>query len=271
MRKYPNENDWQPNNEEGEELALVPYGEHIPSSEVPHRRGRIAWIIVCACVAFTVILLVIALGNATPKALQNVQVSAPDVSDTEEWRGAFSARNIYEECYQSAVTVRLGRDADGVYWSGIVIDADGWIATSLEMMDASKKGKIYVSLNDGREFSVESVFNDSESGIALLKINASGLNAAEIRDSETQGGEGMICISALEYGRSCVLSGEVSGSLDESLKINIGLDLHGVGAPLFDQDGSLVGMATAKGSDGNERILYAVYAPKCTEMLEKVK
>ena len=80
-----------------------------------------------------------------------------------------------------------------------------------------------------------------------------------------------ICVSALEYGRSCVLSGEMSGTLDGRLKVNIGLDMHGVGAPLFDSDGLLVGMDTAKDFEGSGRISYAVYARKCVEILEKIK
>ena len=159
MEKYQNENEWEDGFDESESTELVPYVEPFKSNKAPRCRTRLVWITVCACVIVTVALLMIALGNATPKALQNIQSAPSDEgSDVEAWRGAFSARNIYEECYGSAVTVRLGRDAEGMYWSGFVIDSEGWIITSLEATDLSKRGKMFVSLNDGREYSVESIF-----------------------------------------------------------------------------------------------------------------
>lgn len=268
MKKYQNQDEWQP---QGEDRELVPYVDPFDACKRTHHRLSLVWGIVCIGVAVTFALLIFALLNATPKTVQSVQLTPPDASDEVDWRGAFAARNIYEECYESAVTVRLGRDPEAIYWSGFVIDADGWIITSLDAMDHSKRGKLFVSFNDGREYSVESIFTDNETGISLLKISADKLNAVELRQDDVQGGEALICISALEYGRSCVLSGEMSGVLDDNLKVNIGLDGHGVGAPLFDDNGLLVGMAVARGADGNERLSYAVYATKCVEILEKIK
>lgn len=271
MKEYRNRDEWESQDEPSESRALVPYIEILNEDEAPQRRTRRVWIIVCACVVITVTLLTLALKNATPKALQNPVEVPTDVSTDEEWRGAFAARNIYEQCYENAVTVRVGHSSESPYWSGFVIDTDGWIATSLEIMTPSARGKIYVSFNDGREYSVDSVICDNEYGIALLKIRAESLNAVQLREGELHLGERIIGVGALEYGRSCVLSGEICGTLDDSLKINIGLDEHGTGAPLFDEDGYLVGMATSRDFQDGGKISCALTAYKCRESLEKVK
>ena len=272
MKKYPDENEWQDGFEKGDSTDLVPFAEAVYTDKKSKRRLPIAWLIVCLCVVATAALLTVALKNSTPKALQNLQAEPSDSSASQdEWKGAFSARNIYEECYESAVTVRVGRDNGDVYWSGFVIDSDGWIVTSLDLMNTSGRGKVYVSFNDGREYSVESVLRDKDNGVALMKISAEGLNAVELREGELHEGERLICVSALEYGRSCVLSGELCGTLDGSFKVNIGLDAHGTGAPVFDEEGCIVGMATARDIEKDGRISYAVNAKICEDILEKVK
>ena len=152
-----------------------------------------------------------------------------------------------------------------------MIDSDGWIVTSLDMMDASKRGKIYVAFNDGSEYSVDSVWRDIESGIALMKISASSLNAVELRQEDMLGGERVICVGALSYGSICVSSGEICGSLDDSFKVNIGLDASATGAPLFDEAGYLVAMATAEEIENNGKISYALPAEKCKSIVEYIK
>ena len=233
-------------------------------------RGIVISVSVMLCVLITALSLIAAFMNSVPKAVQNADAQQSD-EGSEEWRGAFSARNIYEECYQSAVTVRLGRDSDSVCWSGFVIDSDGWIVTMLDMMDTSKRGKIYVTFNDGKEYSVESIWKDSDSGVAVMKISADGLNAVEIREGDIQGGERVICVGSFEYGSSCVSSGEICGKLDDRFKVNIGLDIHGTGAPVFDENGCLVAIATAHGIENSGRISYALSADRCKNVFKYIK
>ena len=272
MNEYQNKDEWDEESN-GEDLPLL-IGEMRGEwrSEAPKKRkGRIL-ITVCVilCTLITALCLTFAFLNSEPEVLPNIEVEEP-IEESEEWRGAFSARNIYEKCYQSAVSVRIGRDDEGTYWSGFVIDSDGWIVTSLDMMDASKRGKIYVAFNDGSEYSVDSVWRDIESGIALMKISASSLNAVELRQEDMLGGERVICVGALSYGSICVSSGEICGSLDDSFKVNIGLDASATGAPLFDEAGYLVAMATAEEIENNGKISYALPAEKCKSIVEYIK
>lgn len=274
MKKYSNENEWdEAFDGVPDEKALVQScfsgGAHGEEAKRVSRTLLIFWGGVL-CVVLTVIALIFFLSSATPKSVQRVDPPTNSEFD-EEWRGAFSARDIYEDCYASTVSIRLGRDVSGMYWSGFVIDGDGWIVTSLDVMDTSKRGRLYVSFCDGREYSVESIQKDDDSRLALLKISATELGAVSVRDESMQSGEGIIAMGAFEYGNACVLSGEVSGALDDMLKINIGLDMHGTGAPLFDEDGYLVGIATAKNLEENSRISYAISAQKIKTVILAMK
>ena len=60
------------------------------------------------------------------------------------------------------------------------------------------------------------------------------------------------------------LSGEVSGIDGELLKVNISLGTQGIGAPLFDENGRLVGIACSSGANGVES---AINATKGKEIL----
>ena len=106
-------NEDQNKDKSGEREALpLLIGDIIGESEVvsrqKRRKGR-ALIAVggVLCILVTAIGLTFAFLTATPKALQNVETMPPADTESEEWRGAFSARNIYEECYQSAVTLKI--------------------------------------------------------------------------------------------------------------------------------------------------------------------
>jgi len=267
-------NEYRDKDEYRENLPVLARTEHTEYEAVcpqrRSRRGAVAAVCVALCVLITAICLTVAFFDVPAKTVQSADTKPSDeVSD--EWKGAFAAKNIYENCYESSVTIRLGRDNESMFWSGFVIDSDGWIATSLDVMEVSKRGRMYVAFSDGKEYSVVSRWRDPESGIALLKISAESLNAVELREEDMQGGERVICVGALEYGSSCVASGEICGMLDERFKVNIGLDAHGTGAPLFDDDGRFVAMATADDFENGGRISYALSANKCKSVFEYIK
>lgn len=65
--------------------------------------------------------------------------------------------------------------------SGVIVRSDGWILTNDHVVDGADK--VTVTLHDGRNFP-GTVRRDYRSDLALVKINASGLQPAEFADSD---------------------------------------------------------------------------------------
>lgn len=145
--------------------------------------------------------------------------------------------------------------------TGIVISTDGYILTNAHCVaDAQSGGKtVTVEFYDGRSYEAAIVGCDSETEVALLKIDATGLTAAPIDVScrlkpcdrvYVMGHPG----DELKY---TMTSGIVS-ALDRSITFNsAGVTLHmfqfdapvspgNSGGPIYNDEGSVVGVVTAK-------------------------
>jgi len=65
--------------------------------------------------------------------------------------------------------------------SGVIVSNDGWILTNDHVVEGADK--VTVTLHDGRKFT-GTVRRDSRSDLAVIKIAANGLKAAEFADSD---------------------------------------------------------------------------------------
>ena len=82
--------------------------------------------------------------------------------------------------------------------SGIIISEDGYIVTNQHVIEGASE--ISVVLNTGDEYTASLIGADEKSDLAVLKINANGLTAAELGDSD-----------ALEVGELAVAIGNPLG------------------------------------------------------------
>jgi serine protease Do len=93
--------------------------------------------------------------------------------------------------------------------SGIIISPDGYILTNNHVVENADE--IQVRLKDGRTFAGEVKGLDSQSDVALLKIQASGLTPAQLGDSDaTRVGEFVLAIGAPFELNDTVTVGHVS-------------------------------------------------------------
>ena len=193
---------------------------------------------------------------------------------TEDWGGAFASKEIFDACREVSVSVI----AQGRRCSGFVYSSDGWIATVEGVVDENVKGEIEVVLFDGRRYFVEAFRLNRESGIILLKINASGLKAVELdRKTKIFAGEELFTFCTLEGSSDggSLFSGKIAhtertvevtrtyGSKRRLVLLQIGILLteEGEGAPLFDENGELVGIACGcKGEDGERYMVDYAFA-----------
>jgi len=92
-------------------------------------------------------------------------------------------QQLYEKCAPSTVSIMGYVDGqDGFYWgSGVVLSADGLILTNTHVIEGCDS--VTVTLYDDTVYDAKLVGADTTSDIALLKIEAKGLRAAEFGES----------------------------------------------------------------------------------------
>lgn len=146
--------------------------------------------------------------------------------------------------------------------SGVIIDANGYILTNEHVI--SGVDKITVTLSDGREYEAELKGKDPRRDLAVIKIDAKGLTAARLGDSDlVKTGEWVAAIGNpfghLVNSPSPTVTVGVVGALHRSLPMGrqdsrIYVDLiqtdaainpGNSGGPLCDLDGNVVGINVA--------------------------
>jgi Do/DeqQ family serine protease len=139
--------------------------------------------------------------------------------------------------------------------SGFIVRADGFIYTNYHVVEGADR--VDVKLKDGREFQAKVVGTDEKTDIAVIKIEATNLPAAQFADSEAvRVGQFAFAIGApfkLDYtftygvisgkGRSKLIA---SGgySISDYLQTDASINPGNSGGPLCDIDGKVVGMNT---------------------------
>ncbi len=154
-----------------------------------------------------------------------------------------------------------------VQGSGFIISSDGYILTNNHMIEGAEKVKI--ELADGREFIAEIIGTDSDSDVAVVKIDADSLPYLELGDSEAlEVGEWVLAIGNPLGLSHTVTAGIVSAkgrsgfglaTLENFIQTDAAINFGNSGGPLINLDGKVIGMNTAiYGSSGNIGIGFAV-------------
>ena len=194
----------------------------------------------------------------------NVQVS--DVSD------------IVEKCKDSVVeftteSVSSGNSIFGQYvsqgaGSGVIISKDGYIVTNNHVVSGATSLK--VTTTDGTEYDASVVGKDSQTDLAVIKVDANNLQAATLGDSDIlQVGDPAIAIgNPLGELGGTVTTGIISATdrqitIDDEtmtlLQTDAAINPGNSGGGLFNADGNLIGIVNAKeSSTGIEGLGFAI-------------
>lgn len=142
--------------------------------------------------------------------------------------------------------------------SGIIISEDGYIVTNQHVIDGASKLEVVTS--DGASYEATLVGEDTQTDLAVIKIEATGLTAAEFAaSSDLQVGDEVMAVgnpgglqlsSSVTFGYVSALNRPVTNSETgytvNCIQTDAAINPGNSGGPLFDLRGNVVGVTTAK-------------------------
>lgn len=164
--------------------------------------------------------------------------------------------------------------SSAVSGSGFIVSSDGYILTNYHVIEYAYKGNyaVTVMLHDGTRYEASIVGVEDCNDIAVLKIDASGLDPVAFGDSDKLSvGDDVYAVGnplgELEFSMT---TGHVSAldrliTTDESteainmFQIDAAVNSGNSGGPVYNANGEVVGIVTAKYSDtGVEGLGFAI-------------
>ena len=271
-------------------------GKPTEPEKKPHKRGMGAAGVIALC------LVCALLGGVSGGLIANANQPAAVVSETDapasdtplvqtspsaggtttSSDGAMSARDIYYDLackqvvgIQTDITTTniFGMTVSGsVSGSGFVISEDGYILTNYHVVEDAYTGgyEVKVMFYDGSTYTAEIKGFDRNNDIAVLKIDATGLDAAELGSSDS------LFVGDTVYAVGNPL-GELSYSMTSGMvsatdrlitteegtmtmfQIDAAVNEGNSGGPVYNTSGQVVGVVTAKSNeDGTEGLGFAI-------------
>ena len=226
---------------------------------------------------------------ANPATVDNAQPTPPAESQSPV---LLSVADIVAKVKPSVVAINTESTVLGFFnrpftqeisGSGWIIDENGIIVTNEHVIDGAES--ITVILDDGRTFPVDinTVATDPQRDLAVLKIDAKNLPAADIGDSsELSVGDWVVAIgNSLGLGISATI-GIVSG-LEVSLPVSSGQTLYDLvqtdaainpgnsGGPLVNMNGEVIGITSVKiAAVGVEGLGYAISIDEAMPIIQEL-
>ena len=214
-------------------------------------------------------------------ALLEAQHSQPQLQYVSE--NGVLASDIYNLACQQVVGISSEvtytnffgmQSSSAVSGSGFIVSENGYILTNYHVVEYAVKGnaKVEVILHDGTRYPATVVGSESGNDIAVLKIEASNLNAASFGNSdELNVGDRVYAVGnplgELEFSMTTgyvsaldrlITTDENSDSIN-MFQIDAAVNSGNSGGPVYDSMGRVVGVVTAKYSEtGVEGLGFAI-------------
>ncbi len=183
-----------------------------------------------------------------------------------------NASQIYEKVDPSVVVVVAENAKGSSVGTGVIMSDAGYIITNEHVVSPGQS--IYVLTYDNIAYDAKIVDFDSTSDLALLKIEAVGLKAAEFADSSTMKvGDDVVAIGtpySVEYAHT-LSDGLISGIRSDVffnnrkiqlLQTNVAVNPGNSGGPLINEHGQVIGIVRSKimtdGEDVYEGMSFAI-------------
>lgn len=230
-----------------------------------------------------------ALSNQQPSSGNSDSKLTPIANTT-----GLSAAQVYQQNVNSVVYIEstvvvnyYGQQTTGVSsGSGFIISEDGYILSNYHVVENSTK--LNVKMYDGSSYEATLVGYDKASDVAVLKVEATGLPAVTVGDSDAVNvGDQVVAIgNPLGELTSTLTGGYVSAkdrtintdnTLTNMIQTDAAINSGNSGGPLFNMNGEVIGITSAKYSGSSssgasiEGIGFAIPINSVMNMVEDLK
>ena len=288
MSWYSSNSNWYKTSDSAPRSACGAPRQQPQSPPPVSRRVRVIAVIACLCLIIAGVWIIASGGGSSvnrntdgmPVRWQDYMDSLYgsdtfvqteiDIPVTDE-RGSFTLQmsssggaaldfsDIYDKCVPSVVGIKsfVGDSPDYYGWgSGVIISSDGYILTNTHVIDDGDSAKVV--LYDGSEHEAKLVGYDSQSDIAVIKIEAEGLTAAEFASSsDLRVGDSVAAIGnplspdlrlTMTRGIISALNREISynGTVMSLIQTDASINEGNSGGPLFNDRGQVIGITNMK-------------------------
>ncbi len=181
----------------------------------------------------------------------------PTVASDED--GALSLQEIYRRCIGSVVSIVTVTPSGKASGAGIIMSEDGYVITNHHVIESAQAVSVLTS--DNQEYAASVVGSDETSDLAVLKVEAEGLQAAEFGDSSVlQVGDSVAAIGdPLGTALRGTMTDGIISAINRDLTVNdrtmsliqtnAALNNGNSGGPLINCYGQVIGINTMKMSN----------------------
>ena len=193
-------------------------------------------------------------GSGTKLNIVSTQQGSDTTFSDEE--DALSLQDIYSQVIDSVVSISSMTSSGTASGTGIIMSSDGYIITNHHVISGALV--ISVLTNDSREYEAAIVGSDEMSDLAVLKIDAKGLDAAEFGDSSRlRVGDSVVAIGdPLGVQLRGTMTNGIISAINRDLTVgdrtmtliqtNAALNNGNSGGPLINCYGQVIGINTVK-------------------------
>ncbi|QCB44729.1 DegQ family serine endoprotease [Hydrogenophaga sp. PAMC20947] len=162
--------------------------------------------------------------------------------------------------------------------SGFILSSDGLIMTNAHVVDGADE--LIVTLPDNREFKAKLVGADKRTDVAVVKIEASGLNAVRIGDvNRLRVGEWVMAIGSPFGLENTVTAGIVSAKKRDTgdflpfIQTDVAINPGNSGGPLINMRGEVVGINSQiySRSGGFQGISFAIPIDEAVRVSDQLR
>ena len=178
----------------------------------------------------------------------------PTVASDED--GALSLQEIYRRCIGSVVSIVTVTPSGKASGTGIIMSEDGYVITNHHVIESAQAVSVLTA--DSQEYTASVVGSDETSDLAVLKIEAEGLQAAEFGDSSVlQVGDSVAAIGdPLGTALRGTMTDGIVSAINRDLTVNdrtmsliqtnAALNNGNSGGPLINRYGQVIGINVMK-------------------------
>ena len=168
--------------------------------------------------------------------------------------------------------------------SGVILTEDGYIITNNHVIQGGDE--IHVNLTNGKQFKAEVIGADSISDLALIKVQAKGLPAAELGDSENVsvgqwvlaignplGYEGTLSVGVVSALNRDLPMGAESAALVGAIQTDAAINQGNSGGALGNIHGQVIGInsAIATPNRGSVGIGFAIPSNRVKKAVDEIR